>query len=215
MALLFVNFGTQELKRLLTLAMSLLAMAGFAQNADSLSIDVEYIPAAPQQEILFFVNGNLVPNLVFRSITPNTLASIDVSKNDTVVSGHTYDGTIRMTLKDGYAPSFVSLTELKKKHTLFMPGPTIFMIDAQFIHGNHDKLMVDEKDILKIEVSRINVSGDSQTAVNVVKLLTRSEENIKKSKEIRLKGSTGKPVANYFDDLHSTDRQMESALNKR
>src|SRR3546814_43368 len=113
-------------------------------------------------------------------------------------------------MKDGYSPKFISLAALKQKYISLQPGPTVFMIDNQLINGGYDDLMVDEKYILKIEVNRLT-DAEGHEDVNVVKLLTRSEENIRKSKEIRIRGNASfiAPTRYYVDDFRSIDRQME------
>lgn len=84
------------------------------------------------------------------------------------------------------------------------------MLDNQLISGDYDRLMVDEKYILKIEVNRLS-DADGRQNVNVVKVLTRSEDNIRKSKEIRIRGNASTIVpANYYSrDFRSIDQKLE------
>src|SRR5690606_30723928 len=133
-------------------AFSLLPFGCFAQTTDSLSIDVVYAQATENRDFAFIINGDFLPDLAVQTIVPSGIKSLHVAKNDTVVDGRTYKGTLWITLKDEYSPTFVSLTELKQKYTSLKPGPTVFMIDNRLISGGYDQLMVDEKYILKIEV---------------------------------------------------------------
>lgn len=159
---------------------------------------------------LIMVNGHPIPNTAVGLTAPDMIHSVDVSKNDTIVGEHKYSGVVRIVLKDGYTPAFISLTELKQKYISLHPGPTVFMIDNQLISGSYDQLMVDEKYILKIEVNRLTDAGGHQD-VNVVRLLTRSEENIRKSKELRIRGDAAliEPTGGYAADFRSIDGLRE------
>ncbi len=191
-------------------ASMLLSCYCLAQTKDSLSISVVYHPEPHSRNALITVNGHPVPNTAVASMPPAMIHSVDVSKNDTIVGGHKYSGVVRIALKDGYTPAFISLTDLKTKYTSLQPGPTVFMLDNQLISGDYDRLMVDEKYILKIEVNRLS-DADGRQNVNVVKVLTRSEDNIRKSKEIRIRGNASTIVpANYYSrDFRSIDQKLE------
>jgi len=198
---LLVTFGSKaaiSTTMVITLVMSIFSLNGFSQTKDSLAIDVVYKPVQSRQEVLFIINGTLMPNLFTGSIDPERIKSLDVSKTDTLVAGRTYSGVIRMTMKDGYAPSFISLTEFKQKYTSLQTGPTVFMLNDQLISGIQDEILIDEKYILKILVNQVADTEEGKY-INVVNLLTRSKTNIRKSKEIWLRGNTIEPAANYFD----------------
>ena len=198
--------------KLLTLswAFSLLSFGCLAQTIDSLAIDVVYHTEPRNRNVLLIVDGTPVASISALPMDPNMIEGVDVSKTDTLVGGHTYDGVISIKLKDGYAPKLISLAALKQKYIALQPGPTVFMIDNQLINGSHDRLMIDEKYILMIEVNRLT-DAEGREDVNVVKLLTRSEENIRKSKEFRIRGNASaiEPTGEYTVDFRSIDRQLE------
>jgi len=62
------------------------------------------------------------------------------------------------------------------------------MIDNEIISGEYNKYIVDEKYILKIIVEKIE-NKEENLQVNIVRLLTKTEENIKKSKQIWIRGT--------------------------
>ncbi|HWK57247.1 MAG TPA: hypothetical protein VNQ80_07920 [Parapedobacter sp.] len=197
------------MKLLTTLsAIMLLSFGAFAQTEDSLSIDVVYAQTTQNQDFAFMINGDFIASLAVQTLVPSGIESVNVIK-DTVVDGRTYKAVLWMTLKEEYTPIFISLNELKQKYTSLKSGPTVFMIDDRLITSGYENLMVDEKYILKIEVNTLSETED-QPDINVVKLLTRSEENIRKSKEIRIRGNASfiAPTPNYSDDFRSIDRQM-------
>lgn len=104
-------------------ASMLLSCYCLAQTKDSLSISVVYHPEPHSRNVLITVNGHPVPNTAFATIAPDMIHSVDVSKNDTIVGGHKYSGVVRIALKDGYTPAFISLTDLRRNTLLFSPDP--------------------------------------------------------------------------------------------
>lgn len=61
------------------------------------------------------------------------------------------------------------------------------MIDGNLINADYDRYLIDENYVLQIVVD--DIQNDKQKIdLGLIKLLTRSEENIKKSKEIRIQG---------------------------
>src|SRR5690606_13472576 len=106
--------------------------------------------------------------------------SFNVRKTDTVINGHTYDASILIGTKDGYTPDYITLNDLKRKHTTVKTGPVIFMIDNRIISDNYEKITVDEKYIQKIEVSKISNPEENINA-NLIRLTLGTKANIKKS----------------------------------
>lgn len=178
-----------------------------AQNADSAAIKVSYQQKPIAQNIAFIVNGQLIPYLDPAVLDVHVLGSFNVNKKDTVINGHTYNGCITIQTKNEYAPDYITLNELKRKHTSIETGPSIFMINDRIINDNYDKVMVDEKYIQKIEVSKIR-NPEENVEVNVIKLITRTKTNTKKSEEFWIRGNTNvQPAANYLDNGFGVERQ--------
>ena len=75
----------------------------------------------------------------------------------------------------------------------------MFMIDGSIINADYDKCMVDENYLLTIIVDKFE-NTQEKIDLGLIMLLTRSDENIKKSKEIRIRGtdvaSTKSPATN-------------------
>lgn len=113
--------------------------------------------------------------------------SIHVENKEIKLNGITYYGKISIKTKAGYEPQFISLNNIKLQHTLIRNEPVLFMIDDEFVKEDYDQYLVDLKYILKIIIDKIDLP-DNKHPVNVIRLLTRSEENIRKSKEIHLRG---------------------------
>ena len=73
------------------------------------------------------------------------------------------------------------------KFTNIKENSTIFKIDDSIINGNYENYLVDENNILKINVEKFENNAEKLN-INIITIVTKSEENIKKSKEIILRG---------------------------
>ena len=90
--------------------------------------------------------------------------------------------------KSSYTLKLISLTDLKNKYTNLKDKSVVFMIDGSIINADYDRCMVDESYLLTIIVDKIENTKE-KIDLGLIKLLTKSDENIKKSKEIRIRGT--------------------------
>jgi len=149
---------------------------------------VKYVKAENfERQPAFYINGKFMTNTALRTIDPMVIDSIHIEKNEIEIENKKYYGQIYITLKKEYMPKFISLNDLMLKYTTLKNEFTIYMIDNDIIKGNYDQCLVDEKYILKIIVDTIEIEK-GKTKINVVRLLTKSKENIEKSREIRIRG---------------------------
>lgn len=135
----------------------------------------------------FFINGKFFLGSLLGTIDPSQIDSLYVVKDNIKIDGFTYSGQVYIRTKKTYTPRFISLNALKEKHTDLKKMSTVYMIDGDIINGDYDRYMVDENYILRIIVDRIENAKDKIDLV-VIKLLTKSAQNINKSKEIRIRG---------------------------
>lgn len=134
----------------------------------------------------FIVNNSvIIPKLIaVHGLDANNINSMDVKKRDTVIDGIEYYGLIYVNT---YKPmNLISLRDLKKKYTdINDDTPTIFMINDDIITEYvYDKLNIDENYVLKIVIDKIETDSLNFW---VLKILTKTEENIEKSKEMRIR----------------------------
>ncbi len=140
--------------------------------------------AVPNQA--FIINGQFLSS--FSTINPNLIESIDVIKRDTTIAHVQYYGIIKIRTKPDHNIKPISLTQLKLKYTNLKNNTAVFIVDNQIINtGDYGNYFVDENFIFKIIVQKITNEKEG-LELNVVKLFTKSEENILKSKDIRLRG---------------------------
>ena len=138
-----------------------------------------------------YIDGKFCDNVGnstrLKTIDPMLLDSIHIEKEEIEVKGKKYYGQIFFKMKKDYNPKIISLTNLLKKYTNIKNGLTLFMIDNEYIKGDYNKCFVDEKYLLEIIVDNIEIEKEKQN-INVIQLLTKSDANIEKSKEIRIGG---------------------------
>jgi len=121
------------------------------------------------------------------NIEPNNIENIFIVKKDTLVNGKDYYGIVLITLKDkNYKPQPISLEDLKLKYTNLENTPTIFFIDNDLITDHVKDCFVDENNILKILVDKMeNPKDDSD--LGIVKIISRTEKNIDEDNKIYLR----------------------------
>ena len=154
-------------------------------------INVSYISKpVSERNPVYYLNDRLVDGTTIRTINPKSIESINVIKKNSEMNNDKKYGEIHIKMKTGYAPKLLSLNDLKLKYTDVRDNPTIYLIDGEFINGDYDKCMVDENNILSISVEKFE-NKNEKIEINFVKLLTKTEENIRKSKVVMIRGIEG------------------------
>ena len=135
----------------------------------------------------YFINGKIFNESILKTLNPNEIATVNVEKMDSEIDNVNYFGEIKIETKSNYNPKLISLNNLKAKYLKFKENQTIFKIDNEIVNEDYDNFMVDEKFILKIIVEKYE-NKEEKLNVSFVNLITKTEENIKKSKEIIIRG---------------------------
>jgi hypothetical protein len=135
----------------------------------------------------YYLNGQFVNETILKTLNPNAIDNIRVEKQEIKVETQKYYGQIFINTKGDYRPILISLSDIKSKYTNLKNTPTIFMIDNEIINGDFDKCIVDENYLLRISIEKIE-NRKEKLHFNLIQILTKTEENIKKSKEIRIRG---------------------------
>lgn len=151
-------------------------------------IRVVYIDkSVSEKKPAFYLNGQFVCATLLKTLNPDFIEGINVEKQEIEIEGIKYYGRILINTKSTYKPKLISLNDLKLKYTDLKSTSTIFMIDNEIINEDYDKSLVDEDYILKISIEKIKNKSE-RLNLNLVKILTRTEENLKKSREIIIRG---------------------------
>ncbi len=136
-----------------------------------------------------FVNGIFVGDEnVLNTINSEKIESLNIKKENFEKNGKEYHGKILVKMKSEYNPKFITLKELIVKYLDLDKKPIVFQIDEDVVNQDHDNYLVDESFILKIILKKIQTT-EKNTEINLVKLITKTSENIKKANTIRIKGS--------------------------
>lgn len=160
----------------------------YAQTSNDSSIKVTYTNKLKlETPPAYYLNGKFIGGSL-PGINPNTIESITVLKGADTINGMQYNGRILIKTKLSYTPKLVTLNELKFKYTNLADKSVVFMIDGSIINADYDKYLVDENNVLQIIVDDIN-NPKEKIQLELVKVLTKTDENIKKSKEIRIRGN--------------------------
>lgn len=139
-----------------------------------------------QSSPAWFVDGKEVGETAMKILDPEQIASINVSKKEETMGKIFPHGKVSIRMKEGYRPRFISLNALKSKYTNIKDSPVLFMMENDIVRGDYDRNMVDECHLLQIIVDKVEVKSGNLDFY-LVRLLTRTPENIKKSKEIRIR----------------------------
>jgi hypothetical protein len=136
----------------------------------------------------YILNGKFISETLLRTLNPMQIESINVVGDSIQFNNIRYNGQIKIKTKSSYILKLISLTELKNKYTNLKSKSVVFMIDGNIINADYDKCMVDENYLLTIMVDKIENKKEN-IDLGLIKLLTKSVENIKKSNEIRIRGT--------------------------
>jgi hypothetical protein len=182
------------MKTLLILTFAVWSTSTFGQTPSNKELEkdtsIKVVYANKESNInkpAYFLNGKFVSETLLGTLDPNQIDSINV-KGNIQIDNIRYSGQIHIKTKSSYAPKLISLTDLKEKYTNLKNKSVVFMIDGIIINDDYDTYMVDESYLLTIIVDKIE-NTQEKIDLGLIKLLTRSDENIKKSKEIRMRGT--------------------------
>jgi hypothetical protein len=185
------------MKSIMLLTLAIWTTSSFGQTPSNKDLEKEtglkVIYANNERNInkpAYFLNGKLVNETVLGTLNPNQIESINVIKENIQIDSIRYSGQIHIKTKNGYEPKLISLNDLKDKYTNLKNKPAVFMIDGSIINANYATYMIDETYLLEIIVDKIE-NTQQKIDLGLVKLLTKSEGNIKNSKEIRIRGADG------------------------
>ena len=174
------------MKNIIILLLVFATTNSFAQTTTDTTLRVVYGYAddmkMPQGKIAYFLNGHFMvtePSLVNLSLVEN----IHGVSSDTTINNVIYNYQFFLTTKSYYYynPKPISLTDLKNRFTNLKDKPVIFMYDGEILKCDYDNFMVDENNLLTIIVDKYQNSKESLD-LGLIKLLTKSEENIKQRK---------------------------------
>jgi len=164
-----------------------------SNNISEKNTDIQVIYAKKSKYLnnkksAYFLNGKLVSEEFFSNLKSQDIIDLKVDKSDIEIENVKYYAQIKITTKDNYyAPKLISLNDLKVKYIDVKEKSTVFQIDNQIINGDYEKYLVDENHILRIVVD-VFENANENVKFNIVKIFTKSKENIEASKRVIIRG---------------------------
>ncbi len=169
----------------------------YSENSD---IRVVYIDSIAKSDSIekpagVYINGKFRGDVsIMNTIDSRKIEKIEIEKESYNRDGVEYYGKVLVEMKSDYVPNFMTLKELSNKYLKLNNNPIVFQINENVIDEDCNKYSVDENFILKIIHDKVKTS-DVNVEINLVKLITKTRENIDKANEVWIKGNT-KTVAN-------------------
>lgn len=139
-----------------------------------------------------FVNSVFISDYVAKHTNPKAIAKFSVEKGDIEINNVMYTGKVLIETKADYKPNFIPLNDFKKKHIATKRKSILFQIDDEIIQEDYDEYMIDENYVLRVIVEKVK---NKRLDFTLIKLLTRSDKNIKNSKRIMIRGQEGVATA--------------------
>lgn len=137
------------------------------------------------EKTALFVNEEQVNSELFETIDFQK-TEFKIEKESIEIDGKKYETQVYVTTKSDYEVKPVTLNVLKEKHTTLEKKPVVFMINNEIINADYDKFQVDENNLLRIIIDEIK-NNKEEIDIYVIKLLTKTEENIKKVNLVRIR----------------------------
>lgn len=180
------------MKKILIILVSILTANAFGQkkneNSQTLSeqdtiIKVVHVikyknPKGPA----YFLNGELVNQSVLKFLDTNKIENIKTEHENIETGGAKYEGKVIIETKNNYKPNLISLNELRKRYTEVDESSALFQINNEIVDGDYNTFLIDKNYILKITINKLENPN-----LSVIKVISKSEENIKKSNEIMIR----------------------------
>ncbi|PQA59084.1 hypothetical protein [Siphonobacter curvatus] len=139
------------------------------------------------QNLAVFVNDQFAGNIPVAGIPPQQIESLTVEHKKIQMKGIDYEHQLYIKTKSTYKPNLISLSDLKSKYTDLRNKPAVFSIDGEVCTSDYSEYFIDESNLLRIIIDRISDKKE-KTNIVLIKILSKNPENIKKVKQIRIRG---------------------------
>jgi hypothetical protein len=136
----------------------------------------------------YSINGRFIKSLGLPAFKALDIESINVQRGDTLVDNVLYSGQLHIYTKKGQSPKLITLTGLKDKYTSLKGQAVVFTLDGALVDDDYDDYFVDENSLLTIIIDRLKLKIGN-TPCGLIKLLTKTEANIKARNQIMIRGS--------------------------
>ncbi len=152
-------------------------------------IKVTYITkstAIEKSKMAYFLNDQMIDESVLKTLDPNIISDIKVASGTFEYENNSFSGKIQVYTNVEYTPKLITLSDMKMRYISIASAATVFEIDNEVVNSAYDRFWVDQNYLLEIIIEKIENLKEN-LALHIVKIYTKSSENIKKQKE-------GKPL---------------------
>ena len=137
---------------------------------------------------IYLVDGIQVNNTKgLKYLNPENIKSVNVDKEKFTIEGKVYYGKVNIITKENYNPNFLTLKALAKRYLQLDSDPVIFQIDDEIINSEINQFVIDEQFVLIMEVSKVPIT--ERDKINFVRIITKTQKNIKAANQITIRGS--------------------------
>ncbi|WP_040281299.1 hypothetical protein [Psychroserpens damuponensis] len=137
-------------------------------------------------KVAIYVNGNFLNASILKTLNPNKIKSLSVEKDSITIGDDSYLGKILIKLVDDYEPKFMALKKFISNHFVLNDLPQVFQLNETILNVNSQDFLIDEQFIMMVSVEEI-ITSEENLSINLIKLITKTEDNIKKGNTIIIK----------------------------
>jgi len=150
-------------------------------------IRISYIKEKKERKIpAYFVNGILVNPSLLSTIDINAIEDLNIKNDSIEIGGQKYYGQFHVKLKNNFSFKPISINDLKKKYLDLPEDKSIIMIDNKIVYDDYKDFVLNEIGIYKITIQLFE-NKEENLRFNIIKLITRSEKNIKEENMIHFR----------------------------
>lgn len=146
----------------------------------------QYKDNLKKSKVAYYLNGVFINEEILKGINPDLIESVNVEKGTFDINGEKFYGKILLKTKNTYKPELVSINQLIEKYLDIDDKPVIIQVDDTIINKEYSQYKIDEKFVLKIIVEEV-ITSDKDLKLNLVKIITKTPENIKEANTIMIK----------------------------
>lgn len=135
----------------------------------------------PRQEMMGEIDGRMMDMNSFRFINPNNIESLEHSK----ISGERKIDCLIIKTKRHAKQNIITLRDFITKYYKKVPERLMFSIDDELVNEAPENILVDEKYIMKIEISSLGKVNNDETIY--FKLSTRTTKNVQEANTVYIR----------------------------
>lgn len=135
----------------------------------------------PRQEMMGEIDGRMMDMNSFRFINPNNIESLKHSK----IRGEREVDCLIIKTKRHAKQNIITLREFIIKYYKKVPDRLMFSIDDELVNEAPENILVDEKYMMKIEISSLGKVNNDETIY--FKLSTRTKKNVQEANTIYIR----------------------------